>query len=112
MNIAFVGSRNFPDWSLIQKEIDALPVGVTVISGGARGVDSVSIELAKKRGLAVRVFTADWASYGKAAGMIRNQEIVKHSDEVIAFWDGKSRGTKNTIKLTMAANKPLRIIRP
>ncbi len=68
-----------------------------VISGGASGVDSAGEAYARHNKLDLRVFMADWNAHGKAAGPIRNEEMAKNADALIAFWDGSSRGTKNMI---------------
>jgi glycerophosphoryl diester phosphodiesterase len=80
-----------------------------VVSGGAKGVDSWAVEAAHKTGLATEVIEADWETHGRSAGPIRNQEIVRRSDEVAAFWDGNSRGTLNTIALAVHKNIPVHV---
>lgn len=108
--VAIVGSRDFatPDW--VRQYVRRLPLHWTVVTGGARGVDSWAEEEARLRGLCVEVFHANWETHGKAAGMIRNQLIVKAADQVVAFWDGKSRGTKNTIDRAHTAGKSVSVI--
>lgn len=56
------------------------------------------------------VFKPDWNKYGKRAGAIRNQQIVDEADKIVAFWDGKSKGTKITIDMAIKANKPIDIL--
>lgn len=102
MNVAIVGSRDYPDMQQVRDFVNKLPQGFTIVSGGARGVDRVAAEAARQRGMNVIEFIPDW-SQGKGAGMARNAEIVAHADAVIAFWDGKSRGTKNTIDRALSA---------
>ncbi len=70
---------------------------ITIISGGAQGADTLAEQFAKEFHLENKIFKADWNKYGKAAGPIRNEEMVKSSEFVIAFWDYKSKGTKSTI---------------
>jgi len=98
MRLAIVGSRNYQPIEDVRAYVRELPPGTVVISGGAPGVDSVAVAEAVKRGLAVEVLQAQWAELGRAAGFIRNAEIVDASDAVVAFWDGKSPGTANTIR--------------
>lgn len=112
MKIAFVGSRDFPNEHLITEVMFGLPVDTVVVSGGAPGVDTWAKEAAETFGLRTKIFPADWEKHGKAAGPIRNAEIVAFSDRVVAFWDGKSRGTLDTIKKARAAGKPVVIFRP
>ena len=53
--------------------------------------------------------SADWERYGRGAGMIRNKQIIADADVVIAFWDGASKGTKNSVELARKAKKKLAI---
>lgn len=105
--VAIVGSREFSDEEAVRVYVRALPKDTTVVSGGARGVDSWAANEARKIGLALVIVTADWKKLGKKAGFVRNKEIVRLADRVVAFWDQKSRGTQHTIKLTVDAGKPL-----
>lgn len=98
MKIAIVGSRDFARLDLVTAYIEALPMDTVVVSGGARGVDSVAVEAAERRGLVTVTYPADWDAYGKGAGFIRNQLIVDQADKVVAFWDGKSKGTRDTMR--------------
>jgi hypothetical protein len=108
--IAIVGSRTWQRPNKVRDFVDLLPRDTIVVSGGARGVDQIAEQRAKQRGLKVESFPADWKSHGKAAGFMRNSDIVKAADAVVAFWDGKSNGTADTVKKTQAANKPLIIL--
>lgn len=94
MKIAIIGSRNL---CVIVLE-DFLPKNVTeIVSGGARGVDTCAREYAKSHGIRLTEFLPDYSRYGKAAPLKRNLEIIAYADIVIAFWNGKSRGTKYVI---------------
>ena len=68
-----------------------------IVSGGAKGADSLAARYANEKGIPLVVFLPVWDKYGKRAGFVRNKEIVKASDIVICFWDGQSRGTKHSI---------------
>ena len=71
---------------------------VTIIHGDAKGADKAADRCAKKWGWTVERYPADWNTYGKSAGIIRNTQMLDlQPDKVIAFWDGKSRGTLHTI---------------
>lgn len=74
-----------------------------VIHGGARGVDRHAHRAARGMGHRVRVFEADWDEHGKAAGPIRNSEMVEEADAVAALWDGESAGTKDTVDKALDA---------
>jgi hypothetical protein len=97
MKVAIVGSREYPNLSKVRQYIQSLPIDTVIVSGGARGVDKCAEKVAQGIGLQTEIYPADWHKYGKAAGMKRNQQIVEASDRIVAFWDGESRGTKNTI---------------
>jgi hypothetical protein len=97
MKVAIVGSREYSNLSKVRVYIQNLPIDTVIVSGGARGVDKCAEKVAESIGLQTEIYLADWYRYGKAAGMKRNQQIVEASDRVVAFWNGESRGTKNTI---------------
>lgn len=105
MKIAIVGSRDFARLDLVRALVSELSPRCCVVSGGARGVDEAAEETARARGLDVIIHHADW-SKGRGAGFERNKLIVRDADVVVAFWDGKSRGTQHTLRLAHAAGKP------
>lgn len=107
--IAIVGSRAYPRPSVVETFVAGLPAGAVVVSGGAPGVDSIAEHAARQRGLKVMVFRADWERLGRKAGPLRNAEIVARADRVAAFWDGRSRGTLNTIVQAVRAGKPVEV---
>jgi hypothetical protein len=112
MNLAVVGSRSFRDKARMFSVLDALrPEIKSIISGGAQGADCMAEEWAKERGVPFQSFPADWATYGKMAGFLRNVDMVLAADAVLAFWDGWSRGTRHTIELAEKRKKPVTIIR-
>ena len=77
---------------------------VTIVSGGARGVDKMGERYAKEHDINLIVMNADWDTHGKSAGYKRNQEMANVSTHLIAFWDGKSRGTKHMIDIAKRDN--------
>lgn len=109
LRIAIVGSRNCgPAMQRIVEIRDVLrSYGqvVTVVSGGARGIDSLAELVAKQLGFPTRVYPADWNRLGKSAGFQRNEQIVLGCDELHAWWDGESKGTENTISLARVHQK-------
>lgn len=115
--VAIVGCRYFNDYDLLYSNMGNLfPAMLSddpqyvIVSGGAPGADTLAARFAKEEFMNTEIFRADWEKHGKAAGPLRNQKIVDRADYVVAFWDGKSRGTKDTINKTMKAKKPLIII--
>lgn len=94
MKVAIIGSRNL---GVIGLE-NFLPKNVTeIVSGGARGVDTCAREYAQAHGIQLTEFLPDYTRYGRSAPLKRNLEIIAYADLVLAFWDGKSRGTKYVI---------------
>jgi hypothetical protein len=84
----------------------------SVVSGGAAGADRIGARVARELGIAVTEHLPDWNAHGRRAGFVRNAAIVADCDRVVAFWDGVSRGTANTIDQARAAGKPVRVFRP
>jgi hypothetical protein len=79
--------------------VESLKFPITeVVSGCARGIDTIGEEWAKERGIPVKRFPADWDKHGKAAGAIRNREMAEYAEALVAIWDGESKGTKNMIQ--------------
>ena len=113
MRLGIVGSRTFNDYSLLEKALNKLANRIdikTIVSGGARGADSLAIKYAEVNNIETIVFKPDW-SIGKAAAAIRNRKIVDNIDILIAFWDGTSKGTRMTIDMAKSKNiKVLKII--
>lgn len=104
MRVLICGSRHFNDYDKLKKEVlNALPVGdyidARVISGHARGADTLGERLAEDMGWGLDIFPADWETYGKRAGPIRNAQMLREGkpDVVIAFRAPNSRGTQNMI---------------
>jgi len=106
MKIAVIGSR----------KVCAIDIGKyiseceEIVSGGAVGVDSCAAEYAKENGIKLTVFLPQYKLYGRAAPIVRNKEIVDYADKVLAFWDGKSKGTLSVIKYAEKIGKPCEII--
>ena len=113
MKIAIVGSRSFNNYELLEKEAKKILLddnNSEVISGGAKGADSLAKRFAIENNLKIIEFLPDWEKHGKSAGPIRNKQIVESSDFVLAFWDGESRGTKNSIDNAKRLNKQLKVV--
>ena len=91
-------------------EEDKLPDTFTIISGNARGADKVGEYLAKLYELPLEIYPADWNQHGKQAGYIRNTQMADIADALVAFWDGKSRGTAHMISTMQKQHKPVFVI--
>lgn len=112
MNLAIVGSRSFYDYELFEAVVDSILEHYyidTIVSGGARGTDKLAERYASDKGYEIGVFEADWETYGRKAGFIRNSEIWENSDMGIAFWDGESKGTAHSFKIARSQGKDLLI---
>jgi len=103
---AVVGSREYPRLDLVRAFVSKLPHGSVVISGAARGVDATAEDAGLANGLEVVSFPADW-SRGRGAGIARNPEIIAAADIVVAFHDGRSPGTSDSIRRAKEARKRL-----
>ena len=107
MKIAIIGSRN-----LHINELDKfIPKNVqTIVSGGAEGIDTCARDYARKKGLKMIEYFPDYKKYGRSAPLKRNISIIEEADKVLAFWDGKSRGTKFVIDKCKEMNKSVNVI--
>lgn len=107
------GSRDFSDYGLLKEKLDKLKdhFGIfEVVSGTARGADSLGEKYAEENKLPIKRFIPDWDKFGKAAGYKRNEEMAQYADGCIVFWDGKSKGTEHMINLAKKYNIQLSII--
>ena len=106
MKVAVIGSRNLTVANLEKY----LPTGVTeIVSGGARGVDTSAREYARAHGLPCTEFLPEYGKYGRAAPLKRNLQIIGCADAVIAFWDGKSHGTRYVVEQCRKQNIPVTV---
>lgn len=122
MILAVVGSRDFPNRKLVFQTLSELHTKYEfkeIFSGGARGVDKWADEFADENCVDFSRRPAKWKKYGKAAGMLRNTTIVDEvvdfdwpTKAVIAFWDVKSRGTRDTIKKANEKKLPVLVVYP
>ena len=103
--ICICGSRNITDINL-DLFIDPTHVGC-VISGGANGIDTLAEHWAKRNKTEFIAYLAQWNKFGKKAGIMRNHEMVEFCDYVFAFWNGKSKGTLDTILYAKKLNVPV-----
>ena len=110
MKVAIIGSRSFKDYDLLKKTLDGIAEISLIISGCAVGADTLGELYAKEKGIPTLLFRPDWEKYGKAAGFIRNKEIISNADFVIAFWDTKSKGTAHSISLANKQGKKLIVV--
>jgi RNAse (barnase) inhibitor barstar len=109
MRVAIVGSRSFTDYekfkTLLFNAYDIKDIS-EIVSGGAKGTDSLAEKFSHEYMIPIKIFFPDWNKFGKKAGFLRNEEIVDYCDELVAFWDGDSKGTKSSIDLSNKKDKP------
>ena len=113
MKIIISGGRTFNDYDLLSKSCDKAFSKLTeieIVSGTANGADKLGERYAKEKGLTLKQLPADWTK-GKSAGYKRNEEMAKYADALIAFWDGKSKGTGHMIDLAKKYNLKVKVVR-
>ena len=109
MKILIAGSRDIDNFDLeayIPKEV------TLIISGGAKGVDTLAEKYADKHKLSKLILRPNYARYGKAAPILRNREMVDLADKVIIVWNGTSRGTNQTLDYAKSTEKDVSLIIP
>lgn len=115
MRIIIAGTRTFDNYVLLKRKMDAITRGVkkvVVISGGGQGADKLGERWAYECGHSYEVYHASWEVLGKKAGPIRNSQMLDEGrpSAVVAFWDGKSPGTRDLLLKARALNLQVRVI--
>jgi hypothetical protein len=110
VKIAIVGSPDYSDLWQVVAYVRRLPSDTTVISGCAKGVETMIAKAARLRGLEFIEYLPNWDKYGNAAGMFQSEQIVDHCDQLVAFWDGISKDTKESIDQAKAAGKSVEVM--
>lgn len=115
--VIIAGGRDFNNYELLSQKCDKylrnkiwFDECIVIISGHAKGADSLGEKYAKEKGFILDINPPEWDKYGKSAGFKRNKTMVDKADAAICFWDGKSKGTKNTIDLCKEKGIPVRIV--
>jgi hypothetical protein len=116
MRVLVCGSRRWQDRDAIINRLADLTYRnpeVTIVHGNAGGADKIAHQEAQKLGFFVEPHPADWKQHGKRAGYLRNEEMVNlGADLCIAFWDGRSNGTRHTMDLARDHGIPVEVIGP
>lgn len=112
MKIAIIGSRKVGNINFAEEIAKHYQFGCDdiIISGGAKGIDTLAAEFAKTHKLGLIELCPDYEKKGRAAIFIRNRAIIDNSDLVIAFWDGISKGTKYTLDYARKKGMPIKVI--
>ena len=110
MRVGIIGCRETYGFTVLQL-LDEIPRNCSqIVTGGARGIDTLARECAQKLGIPCREFLPDYEKYGKMAPLRRNDEILAHVDMVLAFWDFASHGTRYGILECQKRGIPCKII--
>lgn len=111
MKVIIAGSRDYYCYNALLKAIKDSGFNITrVVSGRARGVDSMGEKWALENNIPISYFPANWNKFGKSAGYKRNVEMGKFADAAICIWKDKSKGTEHMINIMSELNKPCYII--
>ena len=114
MRVIVAGGRDFNDADRLTYILDGdfgLDRRDTILSGMARGADSLAVEYANEAPTKLERYPAEWDKYGKSAGYKRNEQMAKLAEMLIAFWDGKSRGTKHMIDIALREGLEVHVYR-
>jgi hypothetical protein len=113
MELIIAGYRKFQNYPLLREKVLRLTQGhtiATILSGKCEGTDSLGERFAKEFEIPVDPYPADWNRFGKAAGPIRNGQMVKNATHAIVFDHPLARGSKDLIRQANAIQLPLRIV--
>jgi len=120
-SLGVIGSRSFHDYEAMEYEIDRIfkakkrdkpERNMCIVSGGARGADSLAKRYANEHPDVDYIeHKPNWEKHGKKAGFMRNVDIVNDSNMVLSFWNGKSKGTKHTMGVAQSLGKRLKVVR-
>lgn len=115
--VIICGGRDFDNKDLLVESLDKILHSykdVEIVTGGAKGADTLGDNYAMAKAYPRKVFYANWKAFGKTAGYIRNGRMLEYAQEetpvVVAFWDGKSRGTKHMIDIAKSGGATVHIV--
>ncbi len=110
MRVAIVGSRRFSEPDRVTDYVNALPPRASIITGSASGVDAAATRAARAKGIAVQVMPAAFDELADARkSAARNQRLIDACDVLVAFWDGTSKGTRNTVERALDSGKEVHV---
>ena len=113
LKVAIIGSRDFINKQLMEKTMQAFQIEYKIdciISGGAKGADTMGVQWANRNNIPITVFYPDFKNR-KRAYHFRNRQIVKECDVLIAFWNGSSTGTKYTIDYARTLERKVVVVK-
>lgn len=116
--LVVAGGREFKDQELFDitlnhfmRYFSSVNIPVIIVSGGARGADTMAEDYARRYNLPFKLFEADWDFHGKAAGYVRNKEMAKYGTHLVAFHDGISKGTTHMINLAKEYELKVKVVK-
>jgi hypothetical protein len=113
IKVIIAGGRYFDNYNKLCQACDEIlkdQIKIEIASGACKGADLLGERYANERNYPIKQFPADWRRYEKSAGHKRNAEMAIYADMLIAFWDGKSKGTKNMIELATQAGLKVKVV--
>lgn len=116
--VIVAGSRSFYNYGVLEQELDKqfneneefAGKEIKIISGMALGADTLAVDYADKHKLTKILFPANWKRYSRVAGFLRNEDMLSLATHLIAFWDGKSNGTRHMIEIAKEKGIPVWVI--
>ena len=112
MKLIIAGSRTFYNYELLKETLQKLNLHISeIVCGEAAGADSLGRKYGEENFIPITSFPANWDKYGRKAGIIRNHQMGDYADYLIAFWDGKSKGTLDMINYMQQLGKHGTIIK-
>ena len=114
--VIIAGSRGFSNYKLLREQSNKFlrekrkTSNIIIVSGHARGADTLGEKYAQDEGFALEIYPAQWKKLGKQAGYRRNEQMAEVADALIAFWDGSSKGTKHMIDIMNEKNLLVRVV--
>jgi len=114
--VIIAGSRGFSNYKLLREQCNKFlrekrkTSNIIVVSGNARGADTLGEKYAQDEGFTLEIYPAQWKKFGKRAGYRRNEQMAEVADALIAFWDGSSKGTKHMIDIMNEKKLLVRVV--
>lgn len=114
--VIIAGSRGFSNYKLLREQCNKYlrekrkTCNIIIVSGHARGADTLGEKYAQDEGFALEIYPAQWKKLGKQAGYRRNEQMAEVADALIAFWDGESKGTKHMIDIMNAKSLQVKVV--
>ena len=113
--VIVAGTRDFNNYHLLKTKLDKILSNITddivIVSGKARGADTLGEKYAKEKGYQIAEFPADWEKFGRSAGYKRNVQMAEYADACVCFWDGRSPGTKHMINIANQYKLQIRVVK-